>query len=292
MKALALNGGGMGGYRTARFLQHLEEETKIQSWRLFDLVAGVSAGSIVGAMIAKKMPAKRICELFKEFAPKVFGKSHCFLARLLYSPQFPRDGLEEIIREHADFKMSECAVKFMDFALNLDGPEITSRHWKSWIDTDVTVADTVISSSVAPSYFAPYTFEDIVDGEKVTRTYTDGGVITNNPTMSVIAEAVALGESLDSVYVLNVANGRTPPIDPKKFISLFGVMQRFPGVSIGSSERCDEYEAHQLIGFRSHVVMPDVFIGVTSTDFEGMDAAAKQMWDTHGRSIIDRLAEI
>lgn len=292
MKTLALNGGGMSGYRTARFLQHLEEETHIQCWRLFDMVSGVSAGSIVAALLAKKMPACEICELFKEFSKRVFGKSHTFLTRLFCNPQYPFKGLESIIREHIDYKMDDSALKLMIYALQIDGPEIKPRHWKSWNDSEINVADAVLASSVAPSFFKPYTFNDIDDGVSLSKTFTDGGIITNNPSMSVISEAISLGDSLDSLYVLNVANGATPGIDPKKFVSLYGVASNYPFISIAAAERCDEYQAHQLIGFRNHVVMPDTFTGVTSTDYSLMDDCAQRMWEEHGQTIVNSLSEV
>lgn len=294
MKALALNGGGMAAYRTARFLQYLEEETHIQCWRLFDLVAGVSAGSIIAAMLAKKMPAKEICELFKEMKPVVFGKKHNLFTRLFWNPQYPRDGLDKIIGEYADFKMGDSALKLMIYALEINNNEkkVKPRHWKSWVDTEVMVSDTVIASSASPSYFKPYTFDDIVNGETETKTFTDGGIITNNPTMSVVSEAISLGENIDKLYVVNIGIGKAGGVEAKNFVSLFDIAQRFPFITIAATERCDEYHAHQIIGFRNHVVDPKEFIGGVDVNLDILDASAAQLWEEHGKNIIDKLAEL
>lgn len=46
---LSLSGGGIKGVFQSTFLEFLEEEYKVPLSQIFDLVAGTSTGSIVGA---------------------------------------------------------------------------------------------------------------------------------------------------------------------------------------------------------------------------------------------------
>lgn len=288
MKILSMNGGGMAGYRTAKFLQLMEQELNTPCWTIFDMVVGVSAGSINGGMVCKKAPAKDIADAFRTYGEKIFGKSRCWFTRIFSNSQYDNKPLIELAKSNLDFDISECTPKFMTYALSINGNGIIKpKHWKSWEDKDVKMYDIIMASSSAPSMFVPYEIKE----NNVVISYIDGGIINNNPSIAALTESIKLGSKLDSIYILNIANGNTLSINPDKMKNLMGVATNLAFVTIAGAERTTEYQCHQLIGFNNHVVMPPKFVSSDSLDYALMDEQAKQMWDLHKKSIIDSLAK-
>lgn len=288
MKILSLSGGGTCGYRTAKFLQLLEQEINAPCWTMFDMIVGVSAGAINAGMLAKKTQSKYIADQFRMYCPNIFGKSHSIFKRLFWSSQFDTSELIKLTKDNMDFDISECAVNTMIYALCITGSDtIRPKHWKSWEDKGTKVYDAVMASSSAPSMFPPY---DIVENG-IKKTYTDGGLISNNPSMSALSESIKLGTKLEDIYILNVANGEMNSIKYGCFNSLYDIATQLAFVTIPAAERSTEYQCHQLIGFNNHVVQPSKFVSSVSLDFELMDLQATQMWNEHKQNIIDNLSK-
>jgi len=297
-RILSLNGGGMAGYRTARFLQYIEEETKISCWRLFDMIAGVSAGSIVGAMLSHGIKAADVAQEFKNNGKKIFGSPRCLLCRTFWKSKYDIKNLVNLAQVKLDVDFSDALVPCMIYALHLDGQYLMPRHWKSWQCKGLFLksSDIVIASSAAPSYFDPYTFLDAEESNGTVisekRSFTDGSLISNNPTMAAIVEMHKMGVSLNDLYVLNVSYGYECGINPRDFKSLVDLAENLPMSIFSASERANEYEAHHLIGFRNHVVRPSDPVSVSCLNYDLMDAQAKLMWEQHKGEIINKLSEI
>lgn len=296
MKILALNGGGIAGYRSAKFLAHLEAELGHPCWHMFDLIIGVSAGALIGGMISNRYGAQDTADIFKIAGADVFGKKTSWWKRL-WTPLYSNEKLIEMGKQYLSIPMEECAVDFMTYALQVND-KVRPRHWKSWIDTGIETYNPVLASSAAPTFFPVYEFLDVKgSGRKKTakmemKSFIDGGIITNNPSMTAIAEAVNRGNTLDEIYVLNLGNGARTGVDAGKFNTLLGTATNLPFVTITASERSEEYQAHSLIGFSNHAIQPPGFIGIDEMNFDKMDQQAQEMWDTHKDSVIDQLCSI
>jgi patatin-like phospholipase/acyl hydrolase len=288
MKILALSGGGTSGYRTAQFLHLLEQYTNTPCWTMFDMVVGLSAGSINAGMIAKKTPAKYVADQFRIFCPKMFGNPRNIFSRLFWKSQFDNAELIRLTRENMDFDVSESAVKTMIYALAISGTDtIKPKHWKSWTDSGVKMYDIVMASSSAPSMFPPY---DITINNQ-TITYTDGGLISNNPSMAALTEAIKLKTDIKDIHIINVGNGSMPSIQHGKFTSLFDVATKLGNVCIPAAEASTEYQCNQIIGNNLLVVRPPKYIPSTKLAFDEMDEQAKMMWDLYKPAVMDVLAK-
>ena len=249
MKILTINGSGTGGYRAARFLQHLEYELEKPLGEYFDFISGVSSGSLIGAYLAKGYSCEEAVEKFKELAPKIFSKGRGFFMNLFY-PKYDSKVLREEIAVHFDFFMSDLETKFMTYALAIDGNNnrvVAPRHWKSWKDSDIEVYNPLIASCSAPTFFEAHTFEDVVDGENQKRSFVDGALVTNNPSMCSLAEALKLGNKLEDIRIINVGSGKQVGGNPKNYSGFIKVAQHLPFDVFAASERVDEYQAQQII---------------------------------------------
>ena len=87
------------------------------------------------------------------------------------------------------------------------------RTWRAKADRalDVRLADAVLATASAPTYFEPARVSDIDGGH--TRTLVDGGVFATNPAMCALAEVARMGQ-LDEVLVVSLGTGSKTRSDP------------------------------------------------------------------------------
>ncbi len=169
-------------------------------------------------------------------------------------------------------------------ASKISGDRIRPEIWKSWDKENayVDLRDALRASSAAPTYFNPYTFE----GD----TYTDGGMISNNPTMCAIADALHLGDVLPSIYVLNLQTGIQPGFKhPENKRGIVQWATDIYQIGLYGCDRMVEYQAHELLGFRNHVVLPKNNLPIDCTNFTIMQSIADNLWEEHKDSVIASL---
>jgi len=242
MKILSLNGGGTGGYGTALFLNQLEKIIGTNLYKEFDLITGVSTGSLIGSALALGKSSEEIKELYEKLTPKVFKKPSWWkLWKGITAPKYDLEILKRsIIDELGEIKISACKTKFMAYALEVY-PKIKPKFWKSWCD-DVKIHDVCSSSSAAPSYFKPYFFNESY--------FIDGGLLTAQPSVAAIAEALALGNKLEDIKLLNIRVSSSSNFDKNQADDIEGYLWllRIPNIVLGSAQAMSEYESKHILG--------------------------------------------
>ena len=206
MRLLTLNGGGCCGYMTAVILSKLEEETGKNTAELFDLIAGVSTGSIIAACIGKGITASIIANLYKDLAKKIFKKK-CWVP---WKPWYDSKELENVMRELLHYEFNTSKTKIMIHAACINGPDVLKpKFWKSWQEYDTLMTDDiVVASCSSPVYFSPKSIQN--------DTYIDGGFVTNNHSMCAIVEALRYKKPLSKIYNLNINCGEQKGFDNAK----------------------------------------------------------------------------
>lgn len=159
---LALSGGGARGFAHAGALKALEE-ANIRP----DVIAGVSAGSVVAVMYAAGLPPEKILEVFLDKKMSDFVEINFSRGSILKIDKFARFVADKIspAKTFADLKIPTYVG-----ATNMnDGlPEI-------FHDGDVVQA--VQASCSIPMLFAPVKIGDTC--------YVDGGVLRNLPAWAI-----------------------------------------------------------------------------------------------------------
>jgi patatin-like phospholipase/acyl hydrolase len=283
MKLLSLNGGGMCGYMTASLLSKIEEELKTPSYKLFDMICGVSTGSIMAAALGAGKPASEMKVMYRDLGTSIFGNK----SWVPWKPWYSSDKLLEAVKDKIEYRFNTAKTRVIIYAARINGPDVlVPKFWKSWKEADdVAASSIVVASCSAPVYFAPKTIG--------TETYIDGGFVANNPSMCVIAEALSYNAELDNLYNLNITCGEKKGFDNAK--KLDSILKWIPHVSdlptlaIRTGEKAVEYQAHQLIGFRNHVVEPDDALELDTLDFPSMDKLSDAMWSKHCKEIVSQL---
>lgn len=280
MKILSLSGGGTAGYGTALFLNKLEQEAGKPLAQIFDMVCGVSVGSIVGAAVALQVPMRELVDKLYVNTPKIFVRRPMQFWRGLTTPKYDIADLRDVAysKLFESATMSSCVTKFMAHAVATN--PIKPVFWKSWENQHELLADICTRSAAAPVYFQPY------------QGYVDGGLASNDPSMPALAEAVKLSGSLADIRILNV---RPHPIGgsaaTSKIRNILHWAETLPVLAISANEKSSEYEAHQLIGWNHHVIDLNIIspIDAWNPQFEKLcTSAANQAFTKHLPAIKER----
>jgi NTE family protein len=209
---LILSGGGARGFAHAGILKALNEAGIYP-----DIIAGVSAGAIVGALYADGHSPEEIFHIFS-------GDKHFFKYVKISVPGkglFKMVGLKQSIDKHLRAKnFEDLQIPLIIAATNLNEGKIT--YFRKGV-----ILDKILASAAIPVLFEPV--------EIGGHLYVDGGVLDNFPVEPLSGEC---GKMI-GVY-LN-------PIQPEKeFHNLFKVAERTFRLSVSSNihkklELCDLY---------------------------------------------------
>ncbi len=154
---IALSGGGARGFAHLGVLKALEE-MGIQP----DAVAGVSAGSIVGAMYASGMDSAEM---------KEFVDSASFLR--LFFPSVSFSGLIDLsyLKDHLAKYISTNLIEELEKPLFLGLSNLSSGEVEFW--TEGPLRECIAASCAIPLVFQPV--------EILEQIYVDGGLLMNFP---------------------------------------------------------------------------------------------------------------
>ncbi len=158
---LVLSGGGARGFAHAGALMALEE-VGIKP----DIIAGVSAGSVVSAMYASGMRPE---EIVKVFGDAKFGK----FAELGVPRDgfFSMDGFRKFLRKHIAYeRIEDLPLPTVICATDLDNNRPVAF-------TEGCLVDCVSASCSIPIIFKPVRIDGVM--------YVDGGVLANLPAWAL-----------------------------------------------------------------------------------------------------------
>lgn len=215
---IILSGGGVRGFAHAGILKALNEAGIYP-----DVISGVSAGAIVGALYADGHSPDEIFEIFKE------DKSFFKYAKIKIPGKglFKTMGLQNNLSRHlkAD-NLEDLEIPLIIAATNMSKGEVV------YFD-EGTILDRVMASAAIPVLFEPVE----IDGD----LYVDGGVLDNFPVTPLVKKCQQLiGVSLN-------------PIHPEKdFDHLFKIAERTFRLSVSSNispkiSLCDQlFEPEEL----------------------------------------------
>jgi len=273
---LSLDGGGIRGVLTAALLQRLEEGTPGFIEQV-DLIAGTSTGGILALGLASGMTPSEARELYERLGEHVFHDSFWDNLKDIgqargaqYSNRYIRDELQ---KQFGSLKLSELKKRVIVSAFDLDNEATGFGKVRSWkpkyfhnfpgedSDGHETVVDIALRTSAAPTYFPVY------------QGYVDGGVISNNPSMCALAQALEPKtgkQKLRDLRLLSVGTGFNP-----KFVRAtdedWGLVQWAPHVislMMEGSMGLVDYQCRQLLHeryLRINPILP-VPIGLDGLD--------------------------
>ncbi len=273
---LSLDGGGIRGVLTAALLERLE-----QGYPGFleevDLIAGTSTGGILALGLASGMTPTQARELYERLGSHVFKDSFWDNLKDLgqargaqYSNKYLK---EELTKEFGSMKLADLQKRVIISSFDLDNEATGFGKVRSWKpkyfhnypgdDSDgyERVVDVALRTSAAPTYFPVY------------QGYVDGGVISNNPSMCALAQALEPRtgkQKLSDIRLLSIGTGYNP-----KYVTAqdndWGFVQWAPHIislMMEGSMGLADYQCRQLLRdhyLRLNPVLP-VPIGLDGLD--------------------------
>ena len=260
---LSMDGGGIRGILTARILERLEAAVPGFLAKV-DLFAGTSTGGILTGGMAFGYNPTQLRQLYEECANAVFADS--LLDNIkdlgnLIGAQYSVEPLKKALTKHfADTTLAELPKKVLISAFDLDNeakpPAV--RSWKMKFfhnfpgpesDGQELLVDTVVRTSVAPTYFPIY------------QGYIDGGVAASNPAMCALAQALhnsTGGQQLDNVVLLSLGTGLNPHYIESQNgdWGLANWALHLVDIMLEGSNGVADYQCRQVLGDKYHRVNP------------------------------------
>jgi uncharacterized protein len=255
---LALDGGGIRGAASARFLERLELELGRPLAQVFDLYAGTSTGAIIaGALGIKGMTARQISSLYDlENANTIMDKSPWDrVAGLLQTaPKYDGRGKRQVLdRFFGKTTLGEAQRNTLIVAYDVEKRKSAVLKTTHPEHRQLLAAEAIDASSAAPIYFPTVS----VGG----RWLIDGGVVANNPTLCAYAEGMKCWPG-EEIRVLSVGTGkRTRQISGKEsrgWGATGWIVHDLLGVVM--DESVVEYQAETLLGDRYLRVNSDLTV--------------------------------
>lgn len=209
---LTLSGGGVKGMAHLGVLQYLLELGIKPS-----LIAGTSAGSLVGAFYAAGFSPKEILEIGK--IEKIFNYSNFFKRNGV--GLFSTDVFGDIVKKY----IAHDTLELLEIPLYITATDLTNAKLKVFNKGSLSTA--IKASCCVPLIFQPVLFEGAY--------LTDGGILNNFPVNLLQDKATKIiGVNVNS---LNIMNGK---MSYKKLI------ERTIQLAIGNSAKtikdmCDVY---------------------------------------------------
>jgi NTE family protein len=211
-KAVVISGGGAKGAYAAGCLYHLLHDLEIN----FDILCGVSVGSITAAFLAQfhegeeKEAAQKLWDLWSTIENKDIYKKWFLLGKFysLWKLAFYNSSpLHKLIEDNISLEKIRSTGKKVNVGL----VNLNSGKYQNFDQTSDDFIDAVIASASFPVIFSPVKIGDAY--------YSDGGIKQISP----ITTAIDLGAK--EIYALVTS----PETRDKKFIkklSIFDIMTR------------------------------------------------------------------
>lgn len=208
----------------------------------FDIVAGTSTGAILAGAVALDVDLQRVCDLYERFGSVIFAARP--FASIRRGARYNSSGLRHALAEvFSNAKLKDCSIPLVLAAttLNTYSHRVFSSYHES--DAELSIVDLLLASSAAPTFFAPARPQ----GEQ--RTYVDGGLWANSPSLVAVLQALEQRKcSPQDVRLVSVGNGeqakgkdpsayaRLRPFSVETIRSIFQVM--FAAQSASAEDLC------------------------------------------------------
>ncbi|GHD30789.1 patatin-like phospholipase family protein [Halioglobus pacificus] len=262
---LSVDGGGSRGVIPANILMHLQRDLNISLREQFDFFAGVSTGAMIAAYLV--CDAGTVDDLANdsyssENLSRIMDKTvwDRMLGRMQNQPKY--DGVNK--RAYVDEMLgSVCINDIVDKHLLIIAYDFISRDlvaFKNGRGSDAsynpTLAEICDASTAAPTLYPT------VPTTSLTRRWLlDGALATNDPSVCALTESLAMGHTLDDIWMLSLGTGRPVPDLSQEDRDTIGKASRDWGVvgwltnglldhMMSASSSVSAHQCRQLLGNR------------------------------------------
>jgi hypothetical protein len=219
IKILSIDGGGIRGVIPAMMLQRIEEKLNKPIAHVFDYIAGTSTGGVISLLLAKPQvgsttepmySAKDIVELYAEHGRDMFRRSRGYQLQTLNGwlrNKYPEQSVNSTLQSYLDrgerSTMEEALTNV--FLTSYDIERRCHIYLRSYDGSDFYMSDAARATAAAPAYFPSVR----ITNKRGDMTYhlIDGGLVANNPSLMVLADAIKLSDPGNKYLVVSLGTG-------------------------------------------------------------------------------------
>ena len=304
---LSIDGGGMKGIVSALVLIELEDILKkytgantVYLVDYFDLIAGTSTGSILAALLLcpndcnrPKYTASDALNLYLTKGKTMFQTIPLHKLRTLgglIGPKYKNKALvAELNSYFGSVKTAELLKPCLLTSYNMttrDSLFFNSLSSLKSEDRNFNLADAVLASTAAPTFFPPSCIKAYNSCEDCL---VDGGVFANNPSLCALIEALKLErtKNINDTMVLSIGNVYSAKSYDYNKVKHWGAINwAFPllDVLMDASEQTVDYQLNKLY---STLGVSNQYLRVVANVNENVPSM-----DDTSQKAIDRLLEI
>lgn len=209
-RILTINGGGIRGVASARFLSRVEAEYGQSLFGAFDYFAGTSTGALIALHMAVNKasaadcsalynannaheifdatPWDRLVPVYLQTKPKYDGKGKRKMFRRVFGQKRIQNAKKPVLVTAYDMIDRQIIV------FKSDSGDEAGHNPQVW-----EVAD---ASTAAPMYFPT-----VESHSKPAKWLLDGGLAANNPSICALAEALKKGINPKDIRLVSVGTG-------------------------------------------------------------------------------------
>ncbi|XP_065303569.1 calcium-independent phospholipase A2-gamma-like isoform X2 [Dermacentor albipictus] len=223
LRILSIDGGGTRGILAIEFLRQLEVYTGQRVFELFDYVAGVSTGAILGYLLGGLHTSLDRCEsLYRSMSLEVFtqnawwGTGRLVWSHAYYDTSYWTDAIRRVFEDKTLLETTRnlCSPKVGAISVAVNQPTLKPYVFRNYNlphrveshyygSCKYKMWQAIRASGAAPGYFEEYDLDGFV--------HQDGGLMCNNPTAVAIHEAKLLWPNEPIQCVVSLGGGRFIP---------------------------------------------------------------------------------
>ncbi len=262
---LSIDGGGARGVIPVNVLYLIEHEANVDIRGTFDFFAGVSTGALIASYCAMGEGSVEVLaktSYSSDNMSRIFDKSvwDKMLGRVQNQPKY--DGinkrlyLDEVlgtvrINDIVDKQLMVIAYDFINREL------ITFKNRRGHdASYNPLLAEICDAATAAPTLYPPVPTTD-----SFSRWLIDGAVAINDPSLCAISEALAMGYTIDQIWMISMGTGRPVHDMSQKQQDKIGIASRDWGIigwlsnglldhMLSASSAVSAHQCQQLLGDR------------------------------------------
>ncbi len=254
---LSLDGGGIRGLITARVIAEIEDRTGKFISELFDLVAGTSTGGLLalaltapGSIGEPAARAAQFVEIFENADKNIFVRRSSTSFGIMHE-RYHSESYERYLREYFGATLLSEAVS----DVLITSYDLLARDVVIWSRYDARVNDAANvpfwmaarSTTAAPTYFDP---ARIVDGNEGDRSFIDGVMAANNPSMCAYAHSIKVSPTRKP-FLVSIGTGISDHPNKRKTDLNWGAAhwaKEILHVLIEGSSEVVDWQLREIIG--------------------------------------------
>lgn len=214
-KVLALDGGGAKGVYTLGILAELEATLETDLGDFFDLVYGVSTGSIIATLIGLGIPISEIHDLYFSKVTWVLKSDFpsAFIKRNAFARSKKLGELARKIYQGRKFDAFQTQIGVVATRIDHSRPLIIKNSSSRAFSRESTFSDgfglTIAAAVEASCSAVPFFRPKVLESDELSAIEAvDGGFSANNPSLYAMTDAIgALGNDPDNVALLSLGTG-------------------------------------------------------------------------------------